>query len=172
VDDAVKFHIKLGILFVHFSPDSVRRTDVPSDHTSSPVCCHIISYCPGQLKNRSSSVVPCKLFKTRYFFNHLKILFMPRMTVSSWTRSLKPLLSSTAKQKNGNCFALFLCWLSNAEGLSLEFFWRHSVVTLAPFLKLPLFLFSEHRHSFCTFPCVSNCIANQCHILSKQQYFS
>jgi hypothetical protein len=52
-------------------------------------------------------------------------------------------------------------------------FW--DILSLKPFFflkkKSPLFLFPEHRPSFCTFTCAYYCNAYQCHSLSKQPYF-
>jgi len=50
-------------------------------------------------------------------------------------------------------------------------FRRRSVVTQAPLLKLPLFLFSKHRHSLFTFFVLRIVMHSNVIFFKKQQYF-
>jgi len=58
-DDAVKFHVKFWILFVHFSPVSINEACIPSNRTWRPVCCNRLYLCPSRSLTHSKEIFPC-----------------------------------------------------------------------------------------------------------------
>jgi len=67
-DDAGKFHVKFGILLVHFLPTSTHRTCFLPNHTWSLVWCH--THSNTQFRNKHSTNI--SMPADQYFKNTTK----------------------------------------------------------------------------------------------------
>jgi hypothetical protein len=92
VDDALKFHVKFGILFVHFSPNSTHQTCFLSNHTWAPsvVTSPSVLFKAAQVpslfhtpKKKSFPCVPRKLLELASSSTTSKGSLMPRMTINN-----------------------------------------------------------------------------------------
>jgi hypothetical protein len=103
---------KFWILFVHVCPNSTHVTSFLSSHTCSPVCSHLLHFCPRQfkyfrgfthththtLRNTSPPIImPCKLSRIISFSTISKYPVMPRMVINNRAVSITSLLSASAE---------------------------------------------------------------------------